>query len=918
MRKRRLITGMLIVAVGVGSMTVQGKIADDAVRAVAEEKENIAVSKGSFRFGSLPVKNKIYNRKDLVEGKSKYSLRATIPESYDARNDGVVTDVKDQGDYATCWSFGALGSAESSVLKKEMADSVDLSELQLAYAAYNKFIDPLNLTEEDIWHPKELSREVYNYAGNRLLATRTLARWQGAVQEKDASYMSLIENEDAFPLSDELMYQKDAYHLKNTEFVYLSTPNRVKETLLEKGCAVLTYHAAQNIEELHLFGNETQTAIYTDPKNYEERELNTSHDVLLVGWDDNYEVSNFNKNNRPNAPGAWLVKGSWGANYADNGYYWISYEDAALNEENAEVAFFDMDYVDNYDKNYQYDGSAYNYYLDGEKMANVFTSESREKLEAISLWTSERNVSYEISVYREPDESNPESGEKVAHSVTGVIKERGYHTVDFTEQGAEAISLSSGERFAVVVKLFNEDKENSGYAVEGVQDEAAMVGEASAGDGESFIFCDGAWNDCNKTSQGNICLKAFTSVVDDVPCEDIISDVEEIKVDIGKSKRVDYQLVPANATGMITWKSEDSSIVSVSNGVVFGNAAGNTVITGTIHGHSVRVPVTVEERPATALVLPETKEIYTNQKAQLTPIITPTDTTDHLFWYSSDPLSVRVDSTGEIFAIKDSGKPVTVTVEATSGEMAQCEVVVRTKNPYEATLDDMQSQHPYMKDCETYYEYARENAIGYRVTFSEDTSFESDLDFLYILDEKEDEINKYTGTELAGKTVTIHGSRIKLKLYSDENVTDYGFQITKIEPLNEVIPTPTPTATPTATPTVTPTSTASPENKTTPHGSSVAFKTQTIKTTKIKTIKVKTLKKKSVKVNLKAKADGNSKLTYKITKYPKGMKKYIKVNKKGVVTFKKKAKKGTYKIRITAAASGKYKRTTKVISVIVK
>ena len=139
-------------------------------------------------------------------------------------------------------------------------------------------------------------------------------------------------------------------------------------------------------------------------------------------------------------------------------------------------------------------------------------------------------------------------------------------------------------------------------------------------------------------------------------------------------------------------------------------------------------------------------------------------------------------------------------------------------------------------------------------------------------------------------------------------------------PIATATPTPTfapkPTATPTATPTVTPT--ASPENKTTSPSSFVAFKTQTIKTTKIKTIKAKTLKKKSIKVNLKAKADGNSKLTYKVTKYPKGMKKYIKVNKKGVVTLKKKAKKGTYKIRITAAASGKYKKTTKVISIKVK
>ena len=133
-------------------------------------------------------------------------------------------------------------------------------------------------------------------------------------------------------------------------------------------------------------------------------------------------------------------------------------------------------------------------------------------------------------------------------------------------------------------------------------------------------------------------------------------------------------------------------------------------------------------------------------------------------------------------------------------------------------------------------------------------------------------------------------------------------------------PTATPTSTPIATvaPTFVPQHKASPENKKPSPSSSVVLKTRTIKTTKIKTIKAKTLKKKSIKVNLKAKADGNSKLTYKVTKYPKGMKKYIKVNKKGVVTFKKKAKKGTYKIRITAAASGKYKKTTKVISIKVK
>ena len=48
------------------------------------------------------------------------------------------------------------------------------------------------------------------------------------------------------------------------------------------------------------------------------------------------------------------------------------------------------------------------------------------------------------------------------------------------------------------------------------------------------------------------------------------------------------------------------------------------------------------------------------------------------------------------------------------------------------------------------------------------------------------------------------------------------------------------------------------------------------------------------------------------------MKKYISVNKKGVVTLKKKAKKGTYKIAIMAKETSKYKSARKVVSIKVK
>ena len=77
-------------------------------------------------------------------------------------------------------------------------------------------------------------------------------------------------------------------------------------------------------------------------------------------------------------------------------------------------------------------------------------------------------------------------------------------------------------------------------------------------------------------------------------------------------------------------------------------------------------------------------------------------------------------------------------------------------------------------------------------------------------------------------------------------------------------------------------------------------------------MKASKLKKKKITFKIKAKAKG--KLTYKVLKGAK----YIKVSKSGKVTVKKKTKKGAYRILITAAQTGGYRKATKVIKVKIK
>ena len=103
--------------------------------------------------------------------------------------------------------------------------------------------------------------------------------------------------------------------------------------------------------------------------------------------------------------------------------------------------------------------------------------------------------------------------------------------------------------------------------------------------------------------------------------------------------------------------------------------------------------------------------------------------------------------------------------------------------------------------------------------------------------------------------------------------------------------------------------------KTTNKSETLELKQQTITTAKVKAYKAKTLKKKKVSFNLEAKTSGNGKLTYKVIE---GKSKYITVNQFGKVTLKKGCIKGTYKIKITATKTSKFKMATKVVVVKIK
>ncbi|MCR5104167.1 MAG: hypothetical protein K6B68_06895 [Eubacterium sp.] len=81
-----------------------------------------------------------------------------------------------------------------------------------------------------------------------------------------------------------------------------------------------------------------------------------------------------------------------------------------------------------------------------------------------------------------------------------------------------------------------------------------------------------------------------------------------------------------------------------------------------------------------------------------------------------------------------------------------------------------------------------------------------------------------------------------------------------------------------------------------------------------KTLPYAKLKTQNLTYSVIKKSNGG-KVTYKVLS---GKSAYVKVSTKGTVTVKKGAPKGVYKVQVTVAAKGKYKKTTKTIKITVK
>jgi len=399
----------------------------------------------------------------LLSGKASEGIvtashdMAGLPTSYDLRQTGKLTAIRDQSTSGSCWAFATYASMESYLLAGETRD---FSENNLKNTA-GFDLDP-NLG-----------------GGNDYMSTAYLVRWSGPVNEATDPYDPDSISSPSYP---PVKHVQDVLYLP-PRAGYTNNDN-IKSAIMTYGALYTTirYDASS-------YDSSTHSYYYTGSGSI-------NHAVAIVGWDDNYNKNNFTS--VPSGNGAFIVRNSWNTDWGEAGYFYISYYDTKIGKDNT---VFTAEPTYNYDHIYQYDwlGCVDNIGAgtDTSWFAANYVSTGDQVLKATGFYTATVNSEYQIKVYK---------GSVLMQTTSGTIAVPGYHTVQLDS----SVPLDAGQAFRIEVRLRTPgylwpipvEYADTGYSSRAIQNAS-----------ETFISLDGTtWYDA-ATDIGidcSVCLKAYT------------------------------------------------------------------------------------------------------------------------------------------------------------------------------------------------------------------------------------------------------------------------------------------------------------------------------------------------------------------------------------------------------------------------
>lgn len=508
-----LLSAALISGIGPGSYSYANSADSDLIRQARENsRAQVERIRKEGEFSRAPV------TASGIRRSVKYG--SSLPSKFDLRDKNLVTTVKDQTPWNTCWSFSDIAPAETVMMSRlglTGTDAVDLSELHLSWFSYTAVRTGTDGTTKQkgegnySWESRLTgdSWRKLNVGGTAFLGALTMAQGSGPVLESTAPYknksgkiitdsgLSYYDPDVSWGVSSSLRFRQAAAitdcsllpgYLKRNKYgvstgkYSAAKLNAVKNEIYKNRPVACAYYAedVQTSDADYSYYNPTTAAQYT----YDD--LVSNHAVTIVGWDDNYSKTNFlsgkdqyGTSKTPPGNGAWIVKNSWGsknspypANYSwgenGSGYFYISYYDKSLDcltsmdFKETKGTGTSLNEVSTVGSINQHD---YLPVIDAMMLqvtkpaseANIFKTRTREKISDVSFLTGKAGSKVTVKVYRLYKKyKKPTDGRCVA-TVTKKIPYAGYHRITLPSK----VRVSKGRAFSVIVK----EKSTSGKYV---------------------------------------------------------------------------------------------------------------------------------------------------------------------------------------------------------------------------------------------------------------------------------------------------------------------------------------------------------------------------------------------------------------------------------------------------------------------
>lgn len=340
---------------------------------------------------------------------------ATLPSRYDSRDWGWVSDVKNQGQIEFCWTFGMTGTLESALLRA-CGIKIDLSQnnmgnTMLRYSIYG---------HTSIYEPGMCS-----------LSASYLLSWLGAFSEDYDSYDELGKISPIINTNENIHVQ-DVMFSSNFP---ADNGTYVKSAIFNYGSVDASFYGQSTIDDVNPYFNDNTSAQYVD-KFYE-----ATHEISIVGWDDNYSRDNFIIT--PPGDGAWIVKNSYGKDWGDNGMVYVSYYDKTLSVSTNIDEYTTAIIIENtvpYNKNYQHDIIWGGEFISGENLSytNEFRALDDDLIAGVGTYFERSGINYTVSVY---------VNDQLKLTQSGVSPYFGFHTIRLDTY----IPLKEGDIFYAVI-----------------------------------------------------------------------------------------------------------------------------------------------------------------------------------------------------------------------------------------------------------------------------------------------------------------------------------------------------------------------------------------------------------------------------------------------------------------------------------